>query len=1076
MHDSRIVMVMAQDSANRFEVGTGYLVSQGLVLTARHVVFPGGVPSCSLTVRVPGKPAVVQAAIEWHSGELDSTRDIPLDVALLSVHLDGPVDGLLHWGQYSREEDHNYESAGYPRLSRVQSADAAAIRHVASAGGTITAHGAFYQERLELLPSAPGQTEAWRGLSGAPVFCDACLVGVMVSAPPNATGARLWATPIQALMAHSQFRKLVGDPTLRWVPAVEGLSEPFDPLLVPKSPANWLDARYRVVPFVWEVREQERQFLSEWCNSNEAVSIALFTGPGGSGKTRLLGEWCLEMRLAGWRTGLFEGGVAREPAKLAECAEKLIQCNTNTFVVIDYVERRTPAEVEAVLAALAKGVTSGKRRIALIARDTGAWWDNLKCSEDALARQCAESGRVVSLGETSLDSEGRSLVFERALEAFRVRSGVKPEAGIGMPDLTHRHFGRPLYVQMAALAALRGWSPEGKGLLANVLEHEQRYWTSRLCARRATAAEVRRTKNRVSQCASAVTLLGKVTQDEALSLFGRLDRSSRNDSQLVLDLLSELQPSEPGRLNGLQPDLLGEALVAETLLGLDEASRPTPDRKRSEGKPVDALSEYLRAVVAEAGEEELIHAFTVLGGIELDWSDLIPEQKADASEGGNSASAGGGSFPDAGKEWIRTLLAQNLEQYAVPAFRAAMALGTRSAVSGLGDILAEELQRAGTLELAKALEPLLPERSVPLAGVGVWTYQTLLDDSKPAGGDWAGRLPGLSDAEANERARCMNNLGATLSELGRREEALEAVQRSSEIYRELAKRNPEAFRWAMAMSLSNLGGRLGELGRREEALEATKEAAEILRELAKKSPEAFLPDLAMSLNNQGNRLRELGRREEALAVYHESMMLYRRLADKHEEAFIPFLASSLNNLGMQFGELGRLEDALLLTEEAVKIRRELAKEHPDAFLPDLGTSLSNLGGFLSGAGKQEEALGASRVAVEIFRDLSEKHSQAFLPALAVSLNNLGNRLSDSGRVEEALQASEEAVAILKPFFLNLPPAFVEHMSHFVENYGIDCQALSVEPDQELLGPILAVLAELEKDEEAGDGGGEAVEP
>ena len=60
------------------------------------------------------------------------------------------------------------------------------------------------------------------------------------------------------------------------------------------------------------------------------------------------------------------------------------------------------------------------------------------------------------------------------------------------------------------------------------------------------------------------------------------------------------------------------------------------------------------------------------------------------------------------------------------------------------------------------------------------------------------------------------------------------------------------------MSLNNQSGRLADLGRREEALAAIEEAVAIYRQLAEARPDAFLPDLAMSLNNQSNRLSAPG--------------------------------------------------------------------------------------------------------------------------------------------------------------------------------------------------------------------------
>ena len=66
------------------------------------------------------------------------------------------------------------------------------------------------------------------------------------------------------------------------------------------------------------------------------------------------------------------------------------------------------------------------------------------------------------------------------------------------------------------------------------------------------------------------------------------------------------------------------------------------------------------------------------------------------------------------------------------------------------------------------------------------------------------------------------------------------------------------------MSLNNLSNCLSELGRREDALKAIEEAVQLRRRLAADRPAAFTPDLATSLNNLSGCLSELGHREDAL--------------------------------------------------------------------------------------------------------------------------------------------------------------------------------------------------------------------
>ena len=93
----------------------------------------------------------------------------------------------------------------------------------------------------------------------------------------------------------------------------------------------------------------------------------------------------------------------------------------------------------------------------------------------------------------------------------------------------------------------------------------------------------------------------------------------------------------------------------------------------------------------------------------------------------------------------------------------------------------------------------------------------------------------------------LNNLSVRLADLGRREDALAAIQEAVGIYRELAAARPDAFRPDLATSLNNLSVRLADLGRREEALAAIQEAVTIRRELAARWPDAYRHELEQSL-------------------------------------------------------------------------------------------------------------------------------------------------------------------------------------------------------------------------------------
>ena len=231
----------------------------------------------------------------------------------------------------------------------------------------------------------------------------------------------------------------------------------------------------------------------------------------------------------------------------------------------------------------------------------------------------------------------------------------------------------------------------------------------------------------------------------------------------------------------------------------------------------------------------------------------------------------------------------------------------------------------------------------------------------------------LSPEAAEERAGVLVMLGYALSALGRREEALAATQEAVDIYRGLARANPQAFLPYLAASLNNLGNRLSALGRREEALRATQEAVEIRRQLAQENPQAFLPDLATSLNNLGSDLSALGRREEALAAYEEAVRTLLPFFQALPAAFADWMQTMLGNYLQACQEAGEAPDAGLV-EEVLQVIGQPVAIHPAVVgLAPLLLAVAAMAQGAAGpevAGAVEEALAGMRQQEE-WRALAE---------------------------------------------------------------------------------------------------------
>lgn len=101
------------------------------------------------------------------------------------------------------------------------------------------------------------------------------------------------------------------------------------------------------------------------------------------------------------------------------------------------------------------------------------------------------------------------------------------------------------------------------------------------------------------------------------------------------------------------------------------------------------------------------------------------------------------------------------------------------------------------------------------------------------------RLKAAQPGKNEERARRLNDLGYSLSALGRREEALAPAQEATEIYRKLAQSNPAAFLADLATSLGSLGRILSSLERYDKAARIFAEGLQSIAPFYRQLPGAF---------------------------------------------------------------------------------------------------------------------------------------------------------------------------------------------------------------------------------------------
>jgi Tetratricopeptide repeat len=972
--------------------GSGYRLGDRLVLTARHVIAPavaraGG----QMLVRPVGVGEWLPAWVEWENADAD--------VALAVIEDEGwrapAEESMLRWGELAGSDPVPCAAVGFPWAS----ARPDRMRDTAHVYGQLAPLGQLRQVRLDLdvasaSPSAREGGSPWAGMSGAAVIADNHLVGV-ITVDPARYQDRLVAVPASRLLGDPGFRdrlvehgvpaevapvgagwhlRLPGGQAVTLGPAYRPISRRFRP-----EPSTLLRPEHGLVPFLG--RQAVLDQVTGWCQRPTGAPVMLVTGGGGSGKTRLGREACVQMLVAGW-----DAGLADDHRRNGTATDRLAR---PTLLVIDDADLRTGL-ISALVEYLRWDDAGPPVGLLLLARAAGEWWDRLVRQLELVG-----ASTILDLDRHPVPPADRAEHFRRASAAFAAYGvpGTRPTDPPPAAGLADPAYAEPLLIHIAALLRTVGMpataAPQGPSadrapdsaiaasqpgvpvrqrLLRALCERERSRWYdlgagSHLSFNPDLAL--------ADQVIALATLTAAADQACAMSLLAALPSQAevtRIGAEALAAWAHRLYAG-PSYWNPLRPDLLAEQHLADTaqLPALAAAAARLAAGQRWEaGLLTQLLSELTRAAPNQ---------LTVRAALD---------------------------------ELLATALPRIVE-LAITADRAELA-----------DLASLALQLVPQPGLAAPLVDQMPQYSVRLAALAATLTSQQVTHRR------AGVIDRGSDA-ASRLAGSQNNLSLRLAGLGRREEALAAIEEAVGIYKELAAGRPDAFRPDLATSLNNLSLRLAELGRREDALAPIQEAVGIRRELAATRPDMFRPNLAGSLYALAFLLAGLGRHEDALAASEEAAGIRRELAAARPDMFRPDLASSLNNLANRLTELGRAEEALAASEEAASIRRELAAARPDMFRPDLAASLTNLAVLLVILGRHEDALLASEEAVGIYRELAADRPEAFGPGLATSLNNLAVLLTDLDRQEDALAPIEEAITIRRELAARWPDAYQQEL-------------------------------------------------
>lgn len=971
---ARVVEIWAEaEDDSRY--GSGYAIGDDLVLTAGHLVSADDGTPRTVQVRPLGAP-------DW-AGEVTVVwcrLDGAVDAALLRMRdapwRGSPDGGAPRWGLPAVDERVPCVAIGFPasqsRPGPVRDTDEA-VGHLSP---NTRAKGGRLVVDVGSPPPAGTPGASWLGMSGAALLSSRGrrLLGVVVEDLDGFAHRRLEAVGVRRLLADPEFAALAGHPVPEpvhedepWPLDPRVLREPYDELPRRHSEARLLLPRHGVVPF--SGRAGELTSLRDWCRSAESFSVALATGEGGAGKSRLAAELCVRMREEdGWDAYVTDQDMVDDEAWAR------MDPVWPLLLVFDYAERMIPA-----LTRLADRLANSRRsgppvRLLLVARQAGGWWRAIDAETGGLFAEVTDLR--LTLTPAGFGPADRAEQAEAAVSAFAGRLGVAPRPA---PDVSGEEYDSPLLVHVAALLSVHGERIDGHAhgglrtrLLDRLLDRERQRW--------------RHAQTRWSGGARVLLELGEVPAQQAVAL-GSLTAPDRNEARELLRAVPDLADATSER-RGQVADWLVQAF-------------PSTEDDREGVPPIaslrpDALTERLLATTQDLADLvirlvdqdacTLSHLTRVLHALRL------------AADRATSV-----------RQVLGTLLASRLRELLTAA-----AAAPWSAFSWLlNDCLAEYGEPPEDADPARA-ETARAIADAARAGLDAVHPDLLLGRLAVTHARLAVRHWRAADTGSapHELADALVRLGMAFTNLGRHAEAVDALREATGILRSPA--GPAPDRATLAHARYSLGVALGNAGRFAEAAEESGAATDLYQELSAADPRRYRPHLASSLKNHAVDLTDAGRHEEALAVAGEAVARFAELAGIDRARYEVEFADALSTLAIAYARAGHPDTAISASLQAVAILDRIStgseRLRPDV-LRKCASAMINLSADLADLDRHEEAAEATAQAAEIRERLAAVDLERYGPEYARALELLAERSERIGRYDDAVAAADRRAQV-----------------------------------------------------------------
>ena len=262
----------------------------------------------------------------------------------------------------------------------------------------------------------------------------------------------------------------------------------------------------------------------------------------------------------------------------------------------------------------------------------------------------------------------------------------------------------------------------------------------------------------------------------------------------------------------------------------------------------------------------------------------------------------------------------------------------------------------------------------------------------------------------NDLAVYSDNLANLYTEIYKYEIAKEKCKRSLYIHEFLYKKQPNAYRPSYACNLLNIGVICHDMCAYEEALPYTTKACCLFKKMEEMNPGTYIADVALCLMNRANTLCALSDFSQSEEDYSEALSIYKKLAERNDDIYLEYVAKCI--IGhCQISNI-RLDYSRSCEEysEAVSIYRSLSQKHPNIYLPELAYTLSLLGWQRINTKEGDIAEKELKEAICIYKN--HDNSEYYKPYLAEAYLYLGRIYYDClEKYDDAIEALQNCILI-----------------------------------------------------------------